>query len=1095
MLLNQKLVAFKQGFYQFSIDDSLVDLKTHKAVSIKDSTSFSKSFLKSILKDALFFEKEFGINSLCTVKGIVKLNYRDKIVTTPILLKNCSFSEDKIQQTIQLLETEEEFELNPFLRFYLSHFFDLSVEENDQTFLTFLQTKFSNEIDEKELFIGNFHPHRHRFLYELEAILVAEKHALPLQHIFGDLTQDYPIDHLTKNTIFPTDEDQQKAFETLENESIILQGPPGTGKSQTITNTIYKFLESHKTVLVVSEKKAALEIIYAKLKERNLDLLSLFPNSSNNPNEIYTNLKETWIQFENVATTSIENQTSSIAFETLTKYIDAFQNPKIVGGISLINFLEESKTIDFNIQRPYLNNPPSITAFKQAEKTIEQLSAADFKLLMGLKFEFIVASYETIISNLTSNFETIQKLKKTFQIKELSELETLIKQALTYQNFSSNIYKKYGALLTKNTKKFFALRKKWNHLSNQLSVLKNHENHWLQFPSIDEIKVLRKQANSDKILDKIRWKNRWKKWTRSPELNAIDQLNTYQKSVELQLEIASIKNQFLELDVSNTDEIETIYLLIQSTNLDEWKSFQQTNEKHLKEILNSHSLLKNLQNELYQFLNFEAETEIDKSLENTLSSIDRLLHLKSELSTVSKSIFESLKLAVHFHDWKNLIYTANWKQFVANNPVFQNFNVKEVYLLAKKINFINNEEIPKITNQLLGKQVQKFRDFHQLINTPNSKLTVAQKSKKQRLKIGKSILVKEFSKQRNHLSLRQLIASEAQLWIAVLKPIWLTNPTKLAITFPMTCELFDLVIFDEAGRIPLVHALGALQRSKKVLVAGDPQQMGPSNYFGENTVGEEDLLHQATFYLKNIFLSNHYRSKNAALIAFSNVHFYNNQLKVYPEFSALKQHPIRFHFVKNGIYSAGQNELEAPQVALEIEKKISCSEKIGIVAFSETQLNLIFSKLRIETQERLLERISVDSAFFKTLEQVQGDECDNLIISFGYGKNTDGKFEMRFGPLNQQNGKKRLNVLFTRARSNIDFFASVQASDFPISDNEAIRLLWLWFCFVDTKQTSKEPQISSNQLDFQEVISTTKNTIELCNKIAILEERGWKFSF
>ena len=112
MLLNQKLVAFKQAFYQFSIDDSLVDLKAHKAVSIKDSTIFNKSILKSILKDALFFEKEFGINSLCTVKGIVKLNYRDKIVTTPILLKNCTFSEDKIHQTIQLLETEEEFELN-----------------------------------------------------------------------------------------------------------------------------------------------------------------------------------------------------------------------------------------------------------------------------------------------------------------------------------------------------------------------------------------------------------------------------------------------------------------------------------------------------------------------------------------------------------------------------------------------------------------------------------------------------------------------------------------------------------------------------------------------------------------------------------------------------------------------------------------------------------------------------------------------------------------------------------------------------------------------------------------------------------------------
>ena len=39
----------------------------------------------------------------------------------------------------------------------------------------------------------------------------------------------------------------------------------------------------------------------------------------------------------------------------------------------------------------------------------------------------------------------------------------------------------------------------------------------------------------------------------------------------------------------------------------------------------------------------------------------------------------------------------------------------------------------------------------------------------------------------------------------------------------------ELVIFDEAGQIPMSYALGALQRAKRVLIAGDHQQMSPSS--------------------------------------------------------------------------------------------------------------------------------------------------------------------------------------------------------------------------------------------------------------------------
>ena len=129
------------------------------------------------------------------------------------------------------------------------------------------------------------------------------------------------------------------------------------------------------------------------------------------------------------------------------------------------------------------------------------------------------------------------------------------------------------------------------------------------------------------------------------------------------------------------------------------------------------------------------------------------------------------------------------------------------------------------------------------------------------LRKGKSILVKEFAKTRQHLSCRELRKSEARLWIDVLKPIQLSNPSSLASIYPMETGQFDLLIFDEAGQIPMSYALGALQRAKRVVVAGDHQQMSPSSYFKKSDDVVVDVLHQSAFYFKKILLTRHYRSR------------------------------------------------------------------------------------------------------------------------------------------------------------------------------------------------------------------------------------------
>jgi REase_MTES_1575/Protein of unknown function (DUF4011)/AAA domain/Protein of unknown function (DUF3320) len=72
--------------------------------------------------------------------------------------------------------------------------------------------------------------------------------------------------------ILDADASQRAAIAAaLDGRSFVLDGPPGTGKSQTIANMIGALLHAGKTVLFVSEKAAALDVVSDRLASAGLD--------------------------------------------------------------------------------------------------------------------------------------------------------------------------------------------------------------------------------------------------------------------------------------------------------------------------------------------------------------------------------------------------------------------------------------------------------------------------------------------------------------------------------------------------------------------------------------------------------------------------------------------------------------------------------------------------------------------------------------------------------------------------------------------------------------------------------------------------------
>lgn len=95
----------------------------------------------------------------------------------------------------------------------------------------------------------------------------------------ADYTFDEPDDDHVDETIEPeamhsildADASQRKCiWAATQGKTFAMDGPPGTGKSQTIANMICELITVGKTVLFVSEKAAALEVVYKRLQAQGL---------------------------------------------------------------------------------------------------------------------------------------------------------------------------------------------------------------------------------------------------------------------------------------------------------------------------------------------------------------------------------------------------------------------------------------------------------------------------------------------------------------------------------------------------------------------------------------------------------------------------------------------------------------------------------------------------------------------------------------------------------------------------------------------------------------------------------------------------------
>lgn len=318
------------------------------------------------------------------------------------------------------------------------------------------------------------------------------------------------------------------------------------------------------------------------------------------------------------------------------------------------------------------------------------------------------------------------------------------------------------------------------------------------------------------------------------------------------------------------------------------------------------------------------------------------------------------------------------------------------------------------------------------------------------------VLRGEIQKKKGHISLRKLV-ERAGPALRALKPVFMMSPLSVAQFLVPGAMEFDLLVMDEASQIQPVDALGAIARSRQVVVVGDPKQLPPTAFFAKMTSSNDDEDDDGATAVADIesilglftarglptrMLRWHYRSRHQSLIAVSNRQFYENKLYIVPSpYTAQGGRGLRFHHIHEGLFDAGNkrnNLIEAKSVAQAIIAHARTYPKLslGVAAFSAAQRRAIIDELELLRRglpsevEEFFKAHRSEPFFVKNLENVQGDERDVIFISVGYGRSVpNGRVPMRFGPLGTAGGERRLNVLISRAKQRCDVFASMTDED------------------------------------------------------------------
>jgi very-short-patch-repair endonuclease len=882
--------------------------------------------LLKIKLEAQTFIEEQGVNTLFVALGFLHWYEADSSVEArkaPLLLIPVSLERTSALEHFKLVYTGDDLVINLSLDAKLKTDFgiklpqvdldaDLTPEDLEQYFAAVakavrMQKRWS--IEQDELVLGFFSFAKLLMFQDLDP-QSWPKEKSPAKHDvltrllargFSDLEPKFAEDVNVDSVVEPGDirfvkdadsSQTQAILEVRSGSNLVVQGPPGTGKSQTITNVIAELIAQNKTVLFVSEKMAALEVVKRRLDESHLGdaVLELHSQRATKTSVLkelarsleqgkplngkgeqdIKNLKEVQESLNaycEVVAAHVGN--SGLPFlDVLGRYMKQKRewpalSPLAFKPMRLWTFDTFAERRDLLLQlglqlnamgRPDKN--PYWGSLRTYFTPIEEASASDaLNGSLGL-----LAQLQDIASSLSrrlmlSQPVTVQDVEVVCRAaRRAEEAPKLQGVQLSTQDWQLRrdalfVLIRAGQSMSELRQKFAGLLidAAWEQdLLPVRQALMTYGSKWWRFMSGEFKGAKRKlQAVAKGALPK----------EAESMLAMVDAVIDYQQHKRAYDPLESLG--------------EALYGAQWQGNISDWMVLRRITEW----VVALHDDLGkgNIPEGIVTFLSGNADAS---GLGEMVVSIERCVaDLSNELSKVSVALgMEAqtkagrldmrmapvIELATQLSGWKDglleLYQLARFnalseKLYQETLGEFADYSAsceqpQELVPLLELTWYAGLVESAYALHPILQRfdrvqhehRIKRFRELD-LASLRHSQTQLAAKVWEAKPNINQpgemAVLRAELNKKRRHLPIRQLIHKAGRA-IQQIKPVFMMSPMSIANFLPPGMIDFDVVIFDEASQVKAVDAFGAILRGKQVVVVGDTRQMPPTDFFGRD---------------------------------------------------------------------------------------------------------------------------------------------------------------------------------------------------------------------------------------------------------------------
>lgn len=897
--------------------------------------------------------------------------------------------------------------------------------------------------------------------HDLVASLAGDALAAQRVHADGDSHQPTAPDELPPEDeylVVDANSSQHAAIDiALNGQHLLIEGPPGTGKSQTIANIIAGAAAKDMTVLFVTEKRAAIEVVTDRLADLGLDGLVMdLHRSSVDKRHVSQQLNDSFNRLSQEPAVDVSEVQHRVGDRRrrLNEYAGVLHEPQQPWGRSTFEVRVELMSLDpalrppegIRLQEAALRNITGEVVHRVADDIAEFVDQGGPRVLLHRtpwsqtqvneqNFRQVLVELDQLADNTLRGSQRNMGqvlgqlgLPQPQSIQQWQQmLEWLGGVEACLRLWSPNVFQQdldamYWATADSRTRTSAPYQLSWR-----------QRRAWSQRArSLYTAGKLKKTELHQRLGEVLRLRGKWQQAAgpRSIPQSPANLTALMQEYGQLRTELASVAaSASFEVRELEAQPLEELKAKLEALRADRETVF------HLPKI-------RQLRGQLEQL------------------GLGKLLHAISELGLSAqdaRTMFRQLWLR------------GLEEEFRSHNPVLREFTVEQ-------------------QDRLVGEFQRADREHRD--NTPariRHRLAVNARQARDEYPKQAATLRDQASKKRKQWPVRKLVEQTQNVLLA-LRPCWTMSPLVVSQTLPAR-KMFDLVIFDEASQLKPHEAITSIMRGRTLVVAGDEHQLPPSDFFDrqfeDETDDREDAIELADYEslltaLRPVLphrkrLRWHYRSEDERLIAFSNEEIYDSDLVTFP--GVRRESPVRLELVDSAAPSPGTGGVPEEEVRRVVElvtehARQRPDESLGVITLGATHQERIEGAIRKartehpELDEFFAEDTGATHRFFvKNIETVQGDERDAIILTLGVARGVTGRVNRQaFGPLNSEAGVRRLNVAVTRASYRMTVVSSFPATALEPDQRRTGTELLRRFLEL-AQRTDQDPELVGRQVD------------------------------